>query len=65
MDVRFVNDSDEIRWGELALLYNRAPLGRERDPEQLRIAFNNGLIKVFVFDGQHLIGAGRALSDGV
>lgn len=65
MDIRFSNEADEISWEELALLYERAPLGAKREPEKLRVAFNNSLLKVFAFDGGHLIGAGRALSDGV
>jgi ribosomal protein S18 acetylase RimI-like enzyme len=31
----------------------------------LELAFRNSLLKVFAFDGSKLVGAGRALSDGV
>ena len=46
-------------------MYELAPLGPKRAPERLELAFGNSLLKVFVFDGGRLIGAGRALSDGV
>lgn len=65
MDIRFSNDADGIRWDELAQLYERAPLGAKRAPEKLKLAFDNSLLKVFAFDGARLVGAGRALSDGV
>lgn len=65
MNIRLSTDADEISWEELALLYERAPLGPKREPARLRIAFANSLLKVFAFDGVCLVGAGRALSDGV
>ncbi len=65
MDIRFSNVADDINWEALALLYEKAPLGPKREPEKLRLAFKNSLLKVFAFDGEILIGAGRALSDGV
>lgn len=65
MDIRFSSEADKIDWEELVLLYERAPLGPKRAPEKLRIAFENSLLKVFAFDGDRLVGAGRALSDGV
>lgn len=65
MDIRFSTEADGISWEELALLYERAPLGPKRAPEKLRVAFENSLLKVFAFDGVRLVGAGRALSDGV
>ncbi|HQT27485.1 MAG TPA: GNAT family N-acetyltransferase [Burkholderiales bacterium] len=65
MDILFSNDEEEISWGELANLYELAPLGKKRAPEKLELAFRNSLLKVFVYDGKRLVGAGRALSDGV
>lgn len=65
MDFRFSTEPDGISWEELALLYERAPLGPKRAPEKLRVAFENSFLKVFAFDGIRLVGAGRALSDGV
>jgi GNAT superfamily N-acetyltransferase len=51
-------------WDELSQLYRIAPLG-EKPPESLRIAFGNSRYRVFVHDGARLVGAGRALADGV
>lgn len=65
MDIRFSTATDGIDWQALAILYERAPLGPKRTPEKLRVAFENSLLKVFAFDGVRLVGAGRALSDGV
>lgn len=62
--MRWVFDESAIRWSELAELYRIAPLGNKQ-PEDLRVAFTNSRYKVFVFDGETLIGAGRALADGV
>ncbi|NTU56464.1 MAG: GNAT family N-acetyltransferase [Anaerolineales bacterium] len=53
-----------MNWEELSNLYRIAPLG-EKKPEDLRVSFSNSLYKCFVFDGEKLIGAGRALADGI
>ena len=52
-----------IDWAQLHRMFERAPLGSKNE-EQLRIAFSNSRYTVFVFDGQELVGAGRALADG-
>jgi ribosomal protein S18 acetylase RimI-like enzyme len=57
-------DQGSIDWDELSNLYRIAPLG-EKKPEDLKIAFSNSRYKCFVFDQGKLIGAGRALADGV
>src|SRR5262245_54978589 len=57
-------DQDSIDWNELSALYRIAPLGEKR-PDDLRTAFSNSRFKCFVFDREKLIGAGRALADGV
>ena len=54
----------EIDWDRLALVFKRAPLG-ERDPAVLRKAFENSGVRCFVWDQKELIGAGRAITDGV
>ena len=41
-----------------------APLGDKR-PDDLRVAFSNSMYKCFVFEEGILIGAGRAVADGV
>lgn len=65
MDIRLSTDTNRVSWSELARLYELAPLGARRAPEQLALAFDNSLLKVFAFDDDRLVGAGRALSDGV
>lgn len=65
MEISLATDVDRISWEELARLFDLAPLGKNRDPEKLETAFRNSLLKVFAFDGTKLVGAGRALSDGV
>ena len=65
MEISLSTDIDRISWEELARLFELAPLGKKRDPEKLEMAFRNSLLKVFAFHGMKLVGAGRALSDGV
>jgi ribosomal protein S18 acetylase RimI-like enzyme len=60
----WIYDQESIDWSELSNLYRIAPLGEKR-PEDLQLAFSNSMYKCFVFDKGTLIGAGRALADGV
>jgi GNAT superfamily N-acetyltransferase len=57
-------DQDAIDWAELSELYRIAPLA-EKKPDDLRRAFANSMFKCFVFDDGTLVGAGRAVADGV
>jgi len=54
---------NNIDWSELSILYKKAPLG-DKDPVSLQKVFSNSMFKCFVFDGEKLIGVGRALADG-
>jgi len=60
----WIYDDAEIDWNELAYVYRIAPLGN-KNPEDLKTAFSNSMYKCFVYDGQKIVGAGRALADGV
>jgi len=51
-------------WDALSHLYRIAPLG-EKKPADLKVVFSNSLFKSFVYEGDKLIGAGRALADGM
>lgn len=51
-------------WEELAALYRAAPLG-DKSPQGLRTAFGHSMFKFLVRDNGALVGAGRALADGV
>ena len=65
MEINLSTDIEHISWQELARLFELAPLGKRRDPEMLETAFRNSSLRVFAFQGSQLVGAGRALSDGV
>ena len=58
------HSSDEVDWDALSHLYRIAPLG-EKKPADLKVVFSNSLFKSFVYEGGKLIGAGRALADGM
>jgi GNAT superfamily N-acetyltransferase len=59
------NDSIEsINWDELSNLYRIAPLGNKKASD-LATVFTNSMFRCFVYDGGQLIGAGRALADGI
>jgi ribosomal protein S18 acetylase RimI-like enzyme len=61
---RWVFEQEGLDWEELSNLYRIAPLG-EKKAEHLRVVFSNSRFKCFVFDDGRLIGAGRALADGI
>ena len=55
---------DGIDWEELTDLYRVAPLGNKNSSD-LKTVFTASMFKCFVYDAGKLIGAGRALADGV
>jgi citrate lyase synthetase len=55
---------DDLDWDELSALYQAAPLGN-KNPLDLKTAFTNSMYVCFVFEGDKLVGVGRALADGV
>jgi GNAT superfamily N-acetyltransferase len=61
--VQWVFEQGAVNFRELGELY-RITLG-EKNPDDLRVAFTNSRFKVFAFDGTRLVGAGRAIADGV
>ena len=64
MELNWIFSLDNIDWQELSDLYRIAPLG-EKKPADLEVSFSNSRYKCFVFDGGKMIGAGRALADGI
>ncbi len=60
----FSDDLSAVDWAQLATVFKRAPLG-ERDPAVLREVFQNSGVRCFAWDGGELVGAGRAITDGV
>jgi ribosomal protein S18 acetylase RimI-like enzyme len=64
MALEWIDALDNVDLAELSNLYDIAPLGHKL-PADLKIAFSNSLFKCFVYEDGRLIGAGRALADGV
>lgn len=64
MSLVWSHSIDNLDWGELATLYQAAPLGN-KNPLDLKIAFTNSMYKCFVYEEGKLVGVGRALADGV
>jgi ribosomal protein S18 acetylase RimI-like enzyme len=62
--LRWQDDLAGIDWNALSELYRIAPLG-EKSPHDLRVCFTNSMFKCFVFHEELLVGAGRALADGI
>src|SRR5829696_1010388 len=62
--MQWLYDESGIDWAELSSLYKIAPLG-DKQPADLKVTFKNSMYKCFVLDGGVLVGAGRALADGV
>lgn len=61
---RFSSDLLSVDWHELSELYRIAPLG-DKPPERLATVFRNSMFCCFVHAGTVLVGAGRALADGL
>jgi ribosomal protein S18 acetylase RimI-like enzyme len=64
LELTWSRSQEGIDWNALSDLYRAAPLGDKR-PEELTKAFEGSRFKCFVFDAGRLVGAGRALADGV
>jgi GNAT superfamily N-acetyltransferase len=60
----WVYDRDSIDWSELSRLYRVAPLG-DKPPDSLRTVFSGSRYLCFVYAGETLVAAGRALADGL
>jgi ribosomal protein S18 acetylase RimI-like enzyme len=64
MNVRIQNNFDNVNWNEVANLLKSAGMSYV-DAETHKISFLNSASVVFLFDGDILIGIGRAISDMV
>jgi len=64
VDIQFSTDIDKVSWEDLARVVELAPLGK-KDPKKLELAFRNSLVRCFAYHEERVIGAGRAVSDGV
>jgi predicted N-acetyltransferase YhbS len=63
-DYRWVHDIKAVDLEELSGLYRIAPLGG-KPPGALATVFGNSMFTCFVYAGDTLVGAGRALADGL
>jgi ribosomal protein S18 acetylase RimI-like enzyme len=64
MGAAFTEDLSAIDWVKLARIFELAPLG-VRDPGKLRETFTNSSVRCFAWHEGELIGAGRAITDGI
>ena len=64
MKIEFKYSDVDIDWNEMSDLYKKAPLG-DKTAEDLEIVFSNSKYKCFLYDSETLVGAGRALADGM
>lgn len=62
--MHWTTEDTHIDWQALSHLYRIAPLG-DKSADWLRTAYANSRYKCFVYDGETIVGAGRALADGV
>ena len=62
--ITFTYDDRTVDWDALAHLYKIAPLGNKTASE-LQIVFGNSRYKCFAYDGDTIVGAGRAVADGL
>jgi len=63
-DYNWTDDMTTVDLAELSELYRIAPLGN-KPPEALATVFGNSMFRCFVYAGDVLVGAGRALADGL
>ena len=64
MTLEWRHSLEDIDWEELSRLYQAAPLGNKQ-ADGLKLVFSNSMFKSFVYDEGRLVGAGRALADGL
>ena len=64
MALHWIESIETIDWEALSQLYRIAPMG-DKKPADLAISFANSRFVCFVFNGTQLVGAGRAMADGV
>jgi len=64
MTLRWQHDLADLDWNALSELYRIAPLG-EKSAADLKVCYSNSMFMCLVFDSALLVGAGRAVADGV
>ncbi|WP_372371497.1 GNAT family N-acetyltransferase [Candidatus Uabimicrobium sp. HlEnr_7] len=61
---RFSDKIQNVNWQQLCVIYEITGLNM-RKPQELEQAFQNSQYTILVYDKEKIIGAGRAISDGV
>ena len=64
MDLRYQDNCRNIRWDEVRALLDKTGMAAT-NVEVHRVSFEASAEVLFVFDGDKLVGLGRAISDGV
>ena len=64
MALEWTDSLAAIDWEELSNLYRVAPLGNKKAAD-LQAVFERSMYRCFVLDSGRLVGAGRALADGI
>lgn len=64
MALEWSDSLETVDWDELSNLYRIAPLGNKKAPD-LKVVFTNSMFRCFVREDGVLIGAGRAVADGI
>ena len=64
MALQWSDSLQSVDWEELSNLYRIAPLG-EKKAADLKVVFTNSMYRCFVHEDGVLVGAGRAVADGI
>lgn len=64
MSIKITFNAEGVDWHKAVKIFERAPLGT-REPKTCKQAFDASSLVCFAWDGDTLIGMGRALSDFV
>lgn len=64
MTIELSFDTANVDWKRAVEIFERGLLGT-REPDTCRRAFENSTLVCFAWDGEELVGMGRALSDGI
>ncbi|MFV1989489.1 MAG: hypothetical protein ACC652_01975, partial [Acidimicrobiales bacterium] len=64
VEALWIDNASCVDWDELSHLYLIAPLGT-KSASAVATVFENSKFKTFVYRDDQLIGAGRALADGL
>jgi ribosomal protein S18 acetylase RimI-like enzyme len=62
--LQWIFDDSGVDWNELSELYRIAPLGN-KSADHLKRVYANSMFKCFAYNGATLVGAGRAVADGL